>query len=162
MKLELQFGVVYYLFYGLSKITLVVSKEGQTVQPTLILLLFLRAILLLLTWLYVVRIHNCNLVRAVKFFQIKLFSIPWTGLKWESFVILTLCEKQFFARLVKVKRSASFPDFPSSLHCCEELTYTTQILKIAIDLCWSQLLAFYPLQVKKLLHFSLFHQVVQF
>ena len=102
MKLELQFVVVYYLFYGLSKVTLVVSKEGYTVQPTLILLLFLRAILLLLTWLYVVRIHNCNLVRAVKFFQIKVFSIPWTGVKWESFVILTLCEKQFFARLLKV------------------------------------------------------------
>ena len=102
MKLELQFVVVSYLFYGLSKVTLVVSKEGYTVQPTLILLLFLRAILLLLTWLYVVRIHNCNLVRAVKFFQIKVFSIPWTGVKWESFVILTLCEKQFFARLLKV------------------------------------------------------------
>ena len=102
MKLELQFVVVYYLFYGLSKVTLVVSKEGYTVQPTLIFLLFLRAILLLLTWLYVVRIHNCNLVRAVKFFQIKVFSIPWTGVKWESFVILTLCEKQFFARLLKV------------------------------------------------------------
>ena len=102
MKLELQFVVVYYLFYGLSKVTLVVSNEGYTVQPTLILLLFLRAVLLLLTWLYVVRIHNCNLVRAVKFFQIKVFSIPWTGFKWESFVILTLCEKQFFARLLKV------------------------------------------------------------